>query len=184
MNDNITLIHGGYHRRSNAKRITARDRMQPSLLDRLTDNDPDKKKEAISNYLISHSTLRQNVLRDLQWLLNSINCESEQDLTLYPEIRRSVYNFGLEPLAGKRMSEIEWEDIQHKIIKAIHVFEPRIIADELEVSCVSDTDSLNLYNTLSIEIKGFLWCVPWPLEFLFRSDIDLENGYFIIKEAG
>ncbi|PHM23154.1 hypothetical protein Xinn_04126 [Xenorhabdus innexi] len=158
--------------------------MQPSLLDRLTDNDPDKKKEATSHHLISHSLLRQHLLRDLQWLLNCVNGKSEQNLSLYPEICCSVYNFGLEPLTGKHISEMRWEDIQHRIIKAIHVFEPRIIPEGLEVNCVSDSDSLTLYNTLSIEISGFLWCVPWPLEFLFRSDIDLENGYFTIKEAG
>ncbi|WP_422824359.1 type VI secretion system baseplate subunit TssE [Xenorhabdus bharatensis] len=184
MNDNLTLMRGGYHYRNNVSNITARDKMQPSLLDRLTDNEPDKKKEAKSNYLISHSVLRQNLLRDLQWLLNSINSESTQNLSPFPEICSSVYNFGLAPLAGKFMSEIEWKDIQHKITEAIHVFEPRIIPDSLEINCVSDTNSLTLYNILSIEIRGFLWCVPWPLEFLFRSEIDLENGHFTIKEAG
>ncbi|AOM40249.1 type VI secretion system baseplate subunit TssE [Xenorhabdus hominickii] len=184
MNNNIPLLHSGYHSRSHATRITARDRMLPSLLDRLTDNEPDKKQEAVNNYMLSHSALRQSVLRDLQWLLNNINGESEQNFAPFPEIRRSVYNFGLSPLAGKCMSDIEWEDIQHKIIAAIHIFEPRIIHDELEVSCVSTTHSLTEYNTLSLEIKGFLWCVPWPLEFLFHSDIDLENGYFTIREAG
>ncbi|MDC9596154.1 type VI secretion system baseplate subunit TssE [Xenorhabdus anantnagensis] len=184
MNDNITLLNSGYQSRNNATRITVKDRMLPSLLDRLTDNEPDKKQEAINNYMLSHSTLRQSVLRDLQWLFNNINAESEQNLIRFPEIRHSVYNFGLPPLSGKCLSEIEWGDIQHRIITAIYIFEPRIIPDELEVSCVSDTHSLTLYNTLSIEIRGFLWCVPRPLEFLFRSDIDLENGYFTIKEAG
>ncbi|MDX7990435.1 type VI secretion system baseplate subunit TssE [Xenorhabdus littoralis] len=184
MNDNITLLHGGYHARKPPARITARDRMQPSLLDKLTDNFPNKKKEAINDYLLSHSTLRKNLLRDLQWLLNSINKESQQNISLFPEIIRSTYNFGLTSLAGKNISDVEWNDIKNKIISAIHVFEPRIIPDELQVNCISDINSLSLYNILSIEIKGFLWCIPWPLEFIFRSDIDLENGYFIMKEEG
>ncbi|AYA40065.1 GPW/gp25 family protein [Xenorhabdus nematophila] len=183
MNDNITVLRGGYHSRSNTTRITAKDRMQPSLLDKLTDNESDKKHETTNNYLLSHSALRQTVLRDLQWLLNSINSESEQDLSAFPEISRSVYNFGLAPTAGKCISEIEWEDIQHRIITAIRIFEPRIMPDGLEVNCISDANELILYNTLPIEIKGFLWCIPWPLEFLFHSHIDLENGYFTIKEA-
>ncbi|MDX7998293.1 type VI secretion system baseplate subunit TssE [Xenorhabdus sp. Reich] len=183
MNDNLNLLHGGYRSRSNATRITAKDRVQPSLLDKLTDNEPDKKKEAINNYLLSHSAFRQSVMKDLQWLLNSINSESDQDLTPFPEICKSVYNFGLVPLAGKPLSEIEKEDIQHRIISAIRIFEPRIIPDGLEVSCVTDTDSLILYNTLPIEIKGFLWCIPWQIEFLFHADIDLENGYFTVKDA-
>ncbi|PHM72493.1 type VI secretion system baseplate subunit TssE [Xenorhabdus kozodoii] len=184
MKDNMTLLHGGYHFRKPPARITVRDRMQSSLLDRLTDNEPDKIKESTSNYLLSHRTFRQNVLRDLQWLLNSINKESNQDLSCFPEIQNSTYNFGIAPLAGKNMSDIEWSNIQNKIINAIHIFEPRIIPNELQVNCISNIHSLSLYNMLSIEIKGFLWCIPWPIEFLFRSDIDLEHGYFTMKEAG
>ncbi|CDG17586.1 type VI secretion system baseplate subunit TssE [Xenorhabdus doucetiae] len=184
MKDNITLLHGGYHSRKPPARITARDRMQSSLLDRLTDNEPDKNKETVSSYLLSHRTFRQNVLRDLQWLLNSINKEPDQNLVSFPEIQHSTYNFGIAPLAGKNMSDVEWHDIQDKIVKAIHIFEPRIIPNELQVNCISNINSLAMYNILSIEIKGFLWCIPWPIEFLFRSDIDLEHGYFNMKEAG
>lgn len=31
---------------------------------------------------------------------------------------------------------------------------------------------------------GRLWCVPYPLEFLFRTDVDLENGHFDLKDIG
>ncbi len=184
MKDNITLLQGGYHARKSHVRVTTRDRMLSSLLDRLTDNEPDKQKEAVSNYLLSHSVYRQNVLRDLQWLLNSINRASHQDLSCFPEIPFSVYNFGIAPLAGRNISDIEWHEIENKITQAIHTFEPRIIPDELQVNCMSEINSLALYNTLPIEIKGFLWCVPWPIEFFFRCDIDLEHYHFTLKEAG
>ena len=49
------------------------------LLDRLTDNAPDKEQEADNSMLITHSTLRRHVLRDLQWLFNTINNEAQQD---------------------------------------------------------------------------------------------------------
>ncbi|WP_237386324.1 type VI secretion system baseplate subunit TssE [Xenorhabdus sp. Sc-CR9] len=184
MNDNITLLNGGYRSRRPPARITTQDRMQPSLLDKLTDKEPDKKREISSNYLLSNNAVRKNILRDLEWLLNSLNKEPDNKMLFFPEICHSVYNFGLTPLAGRNMSEIEWNDIQEKIIKAIHTFEPRIIPDELQVNCISDKVSISLYNILSIEIKGFLWCVPWPIEFLFLSDIDLENSHFNIKDAG
>lgn len=60
------LLRGGYRHRSRQDALNARDKMQPSLLDRLTDNAPDKQQESVSNTVISHSTLRRNVLRDLQ----------------------------------------------------------------------------------------------------------------------
>ncbi|KEA50869.1 MULTISPECIES: type VI secretion system baseplate subunit TssE [Mangrovibacter] len=178
------LLRTGYRQRASKQAPGARDKMQPSLLDRLTDDAPDQQKEPASHNLISHSTLRRNVLRDLQWLFNTINNEAQNDLRDFAHIRRSVVNFGIAPLAGKRMSEIEWQDIQRKLTEAILAFEPRIIPQGLQVRCLSDPQSLDAHNVLSIEIKGRLWCVPWPLEFLFRTDVDLENGHFELKDAG
>jgi len=178
------LLRSGWQARSKQEKVGARDKMQPSLLDRLTDNDPEKKRESANNNLITHAALRRNVLRDLQWLFNTINHDASGDLSALPHVNRSVVNFGVAPLAGKRMSDIEWHDIQRKLTEAIINFEPRILPQGLQVRCVSDTSSLDLHNVLSIEIKGRLWCVPYPLEFLFRTDVDLENGHFELKDAG
>ena len=145
------LLRSGWQARSRQEKVGARDKMQPSLLDRLTDNDPEKKRESANSNLITHAALRRNVLRDLQWLFNTINHDASSDLSGLTQVSRSVVNFGVAPLAGKRMS---------------------------------DTSSLDLHNVLSIEIKGRLWCVPYPLEFLFRTDVDLENGHFELKDAG
>jgi type VI secretion system protein ImpF len=29
-----------------------------------------------------------------------------------------------------------------------------------------------------------LWCVPYPQEFLFRTDIDLETGHMDLADMG
>jgi type VI secretion system protein ImpF len=49
----------------------AQDRIQPSLLDRLTDDDPGNPKETRDQRFFSANRLRQAVLRDLSWLLNA-----------------------------------------------------------------------------------------------------------------
>lgn len=178
------LLRSGYRFRKDQSTLNVRDKLQPSLLDRLMDDEPGKSQETANQRLISHSTLRRHVLRDLQWLFNTINNEAQHDLTPFSQVRRSVLNFGVAPLAGQRMSDIEWHDIQRKLTEAIVNFEPRILPQGLQVRCISDTRSLDLHNVLSIEIKGRLWCVPYPLEFLFRTDVDLENGYFELKDVG
>ncbi|QHQ15517.1 type VI secretion system baseplate subunit TssE [Pectobacterium parmentieri] len=183
-NDGHAQLHGGFRARKNRDALTARDKLQSSLLDRLTDNAPDKRNEASSNTLISHSALRRHVLRDLQWLFNTINNEAQQDLSEFGEVQRSVWNFGVAPLSGQNISDIEWQDIQRKMTDAILHFEPRILPQGLQVRCVSDMTSLSLHNVLSIEIKGRLWCVPYPLEFLFRTQIELESGHFELQDAG
>ena len=182
--DTYSQLHGGFRARKKPDGLTSRDRLQASLLDRLTDNAPDKQSEAPNSTLITHNTLRRHVLRDLQWLFNTINNEAQQDLGPFDAVRHSVWNFGVAPLAGKNVSDIEWQDIQHKMTEAILHFEPRILPEGLQVRCVSDLNSLSLHNVLSIEIKGRLWCVPYPLEFLFRTRVDLESGHFELQDAG
>ena len=47
------------------------DRLQPALLDRLTDQAPQSRTEAEDTRVMSKSQLRQAVLRDLNWLFNA-----------------------------------------------------------------------------------------------------------------
>ncbi len=162
----------------------ARDRLQPSLLDRLMDNDPARRTEPRDNAMLTHEQLRAAVLRDLRWLLNTVNLQTSQDLSAHRPVAASTVNFGVRAMAGKRMSEIDWIDVEESIRNAISAFEPRILAASVEVRCVTDTGTLEHHNVLSLEIRGMLWCVPHPLEFLFRTDIDLESGHMDLRDLG
>lgn len=162
----------------------ARDRLQPSLLDRLIDDEPSKRLEPRESSMLTHAELRGAVLRDLRWLLNTVNLQTTDDLSAYPHVVASTLNFGLRAMAGKRMSEIDWIDVEESIRHAIAAFEPRILDSSVEVRCVTDTGTLEHHNILSLEIKGMLWCVPHPMEFLFRTDIDLESGHMDLRDLG
>ena len=50
---------------------TPEEQLQPALLDRLTDDQPDKKLEPRMERVISKRRLRDAVLRDLTWLFNT-----------------------------------------------------------------------------------------------------------------
>ena len=47
------------------------EKLQPCLLDRLTDDDPKNSLESRDRRVISLQRYRQGVLRDLQWLFNA-----------------------------------------------------------------------------------------------------------------
>ncbi|CNI54728.1 type VI secretion system baseplate subunit TssE [Yersinia bercovieri] len=182
--ENDLLYNSNYPQRKESQRQTSRNNILPMLLTMLTDNEPQKKQEAPLSNLISHHELRLHVLHDLQRLFNCINSESNNTLGDLPWVQRSTINYGIASLAGKCISGIEWKDIQYALTQSILNFEPRILRDGLQVSCVTNNSSLELYNVLSIEIKGRLWCKPHPLEFLFRTDMDLESGHFDLKDIG
>ncbi|KOF52424.1 MULTISPECIES: type VI secretion system baseplate subunit TssE [unclassified Achromobacter] len=165
-------------------RGAALDRLQPALLDRLMDDNPGERTEPPGRAVMSHMELRAAVLRDLRWLLNTVNLETTDDISPYRWVHGSTLNYGVRAMAGKRMSEIDWVDVEDSIRDAIIRFEPRILPDTIEVRCVTDTGTLEHYNVLSLSIRGLLWCEPHPLEFLFRSDIDLESGHIDLRDLG
>lgn len=152
------------------------DRLQPALLDRLTDEEPDRKLEPREQRALSKARLRQAVLRDLAWLFNTVKLESSVDLSQTPYVRRSVINFGLTALSGKTASTMDAVALTSAIKQAILDFEPRIVPGTLAVRTVIDAGQLDHHNIIGVEIQGHLWAQPIPLELLVRTEIDLETG--------
>ncbi len=158
-----------------------RERLQPSLLDRLTDHDPRNQKESRDDRVLSVERLKESVLRDLEWLLNTENLASSVDLTPYPEIASSTLNFGRPALSGKAGSTIDLTQLQQRIQLAILQFEPRIIAKSIKIRVVYAAD-LSSNNSLSFEIEGQLWAQPLPLTLFLRTELDLESGTISVLE--
>ena len=114
--------------------LTNRDRLQPALLDRLTDNDPERQSEPAERRALSLSQLRASVLRDLNWLLNSTRTFDPETAARYPEVARSVVNFGLPPFSGFAASGLSIVEMESALRTAILDFEPRLLAADLQVS--------------------------------------------------
>lgn len=157
----------------------SRDRLYPSLLDRLVDEEPGRATEARENRAASLQKLRENVLRDLNWLFNAT--QSSLDLQDDPVLVGSVINYGMPPLAGRPASQYDMTELARALREVILRFEPRIIAHTLQVSAErSRTDS---HNVLGFRIEGQLWSQPIPLEIYMRTEIDLESGLTQVIES-
>jgi len=63
----------------------SRDRLYPSLLDRLLDDEPGKLTEPRENRAATLSRLRENVLRDLSWLFNATQSSIDFDDDRLPQ---------------------------------------------------------------------------------------------------
>ena len=159
------------------------ERLQPSLLDRLTDEDPLANNESREQRVLSSRQLRLSVLRDLRWLLNTTGIDSMVDLSEYPFVANSVVNYGSPLISGVTLSGIDTSKIVRKVKQAIIDFEPRIIANTLKVDLVVDDKKMS-DNALSFQIEGDLWAQPLPLHLYIRSDIDLDTGEFTVKDLG
>ena len=162
--------------------MSTKERLQPSLLDRLTDEEPERKQEPRERRALSFGQLRQAVKRDLAWLLNTTNLASVEDLSSHPHATRSVLNFGIPDLTGKAVSGVRVEEIQKLLRQAILDFEPRILPRSLKVRVVVDREGMS-HNALRFEIDGELWAEPVPLRMLLQSEIDLETGHVRVEDA-
>ena len=140
----------------------AKDRLQPALLDRLTDHEPHLRTERPDAVFVNESRLREALLRDLGWLLNARDAWDHVEMEGLEHVQRSVINYGMPPLAGQLLSELDWSHVERSIRESILAFEPRIL--------------LNHHNTLQFEIRCQFWSMPYPLELLLKTSLDLETG--------
>ena len=162
--------------------VKAQDRLQPALLDRLTDDDPGSAVEPVEMRVISRARMRDAILRDLGWLLNSTFLSGDPAFQRYPEVQRSVINFGLPALSGTTASSLDPLALEESVRRSIVTYEPRILADTLKVEAVMGSRQMDHHNQISFRISGQVWAQPVPLELLLDTEIDLESGTVQIKD--
>lgn len=157
----------------------ARDRLYPSLLDRLTDNDPTNDQEPRGAWAMSQSQLRESVLRDLNWLFNATRLHDGLDA--WPQVRSSVLNFGLPGISGQPASSLDLQELARELRSMLLHFEPRLIAHTVRVHARPLREAR--HNVISFHIEAQLWSQPVPLEIFMRTDMDLESGQTRVVEA-
>jgi type VI secretion system protein ImpF len=158
------------------------ERLQPSLLDRLTDDAPTVLTEPREARVLTKGQLRTAVLRDLAALMNAICLGAGDDLSAYPEVERSVLNYGMPAFAGETASTLDVHDLEEGIRSAILRFEPRVLPNSLLVEAMATDNGLGWHNVVSVRISAQVWAQPVPLELLLRTEVDLETGQVALAE--
>jgi type VI secretion system protein ImpF len=171
--------------------LTPQERLQPSLLDRLTDLAPGAAQESLEARVLSKKQLREAVLRDLSWLFNASaqepppRCPDVERVRLWREMRdarESVINFGIPALSGTTVSLLDFPGIEEAIRQAILRFEPRIDAKTLAVKITNDLSTGLRPTSLRLVIRGQLWNQPVPLELLLSADVDVDTGQAAVRD--
>jgi type VI secretion system protein ImpF len=156
--------------------LTPSEKLQPCLLDRLTDDEPKKKIESRNQRVMSLQKYREAVLRDLLWLLNTHANSEKSGFDGFEEIPSSVLNFGVQNVAGMTASSLHADDMRFLLTKALQCFEPRIIPDTVSIGVATDPNEMSHGRSLSFEIRGVLWSQPIPESLFIKTEMDLETG--------
>lgn len=139
----------------------------------------DRLMQYTSGASISHNQLKEFVIRDLLYLLNTASYHTDNHAYFsQDETYRSVINYGIHPLSGKRASEINWLNVESNISASIKAFESRILPESLEVKCLAEHANDILHNQVNIQITGLIRSNPHPERFVLTTKLDLETGNF------
>ncbi len=179
-----------------------KERLQPSLLDRLLDDAPSRlaKRRWVSRVgangslpseeaplatglpnsgagaFISARKLRELVTRDIAWLMNTINLSSVYpELEGFPEAAKSVLNYGTGELTGRTVAGLSGKEIEERVREIVLFFEPRIMPASLVLE-VSKTDQMD-GRALAFDLRCDIWGQPAPEHLVIRSIIDLQDGH-------
>jgi len=160
--------------------LTPLEKLQPCLLDRLTDEDPKVTEESKLQRVVSLARYKRGVLRDLEWLLNSsahfpFEGGLGAQLVEYPEALQSVINYGTRHLCG--LIGPEMASYERELVEAIQWFEPRILRNTLVIRAVKTRQIVGL------EIEAELWANPVPDHLFIKTKIDLETGQTVLGDA-
>ena len=161
--------------------LAPRERLQPSLLDRLSDDEPDTSSEPRERRVLSLRTLREGVLRDLTWLLNTTNLLSVEPRAGLPGVASSVLNYGVPAMSGHAVGSIDAPGLERGIRQAIWDFEPRLIRNTVSVKAL-EVDRAD-QNKLDFEIEADLWAQPYPERLYLKTELDLERGAVVLLET-
>ncbi|MEM6824710.1 MAG: type VI secretion system baseplate subunit TssE [Pseudomonadota bacterium] len=153
---------------------TIADKLQPSLLDRLTDDDPGGQSEARDARVIDIQRLREIIRRDLAWLLNSNNLGAMIDEESFPNVANSTLNYGVREVSGEFSTKRRAELIRASMRQAIERFEPRIRDGALEIMLRQEEQKSE--TIVSFDIVADMWAQPIPLELYLRSEVDITTG--------
>jgi len=153
--------------------------IQPSIIDRLIDREPNNRNEAEVARNQSLKELKDSVRRDLEWLLNSRRNPVEPPPSA-KELQRSVYSYGLPDITGVAMSSVEDRHrMAHVVETTIGMFEPRLINVSVSVKPMASGE-----HVLRFQIEALLRTEPAPARVFFDTTLDFISGeYEVGSEA-
>ncbi|HUG60448.1 MAG TPA: type VI secretion system baseplate subunit TssE [Methylomirabilota bacterium] len=124
--------------------------------------------------VITEPQLRREVTRDVGALLNTVNMDSTLPLQEFPEVRRSIINFGLPDLAHRTIDEANVNDIASELERALVDYEPRLVAEGLTTTRDTSVEAADL--KIRFVIKADLLCNPVNIPVEFAAEVEIDTG--------
>jgi type VI secretion system protein ImpF len=159
-------------------RKPATPRFQHSLWDRLTNPELIRRGAGGVNSAGEIEWLKEEVRRDLEWLLNSRSMPAEIPEGL-DALHHSLIRYGLPDLTTLNLSNPkECERFQSVLAEVIRIFDPRM--DRVEVRFDSQSQDRSR-ATLHYQIQAILKLDTAPQPLVFETVVELGSKTFLVR---
>ncbi|MBV9879078.1 MAG: type VI secretion system baseplate subunit TssE [Gemmatirosa sp.] len=154
--------------------------VQPSVLDRLTDLEPNRPTDGATTRDASALAFRLAVQRDVEWLLNTRrsivvvppNC---------PEVHDSVHEFGLPDTTGIPVGTAEGRELLVTALQdTLARFEPRLANPRVTLG---EAQQLRVPQ-LRFSVDAMLRMDPSPEHVVFDTVLEVASGEYAIDGDG
>jgi type VI secretion system protein ImpF len=147
-----------------------------SLLDRLTDVQPDQREDARITHAQSVRQLKIGLQRDLEWMLNTRRIAIE-----LPEsaeaLRNSLYSYGLPEFAGLNTTLPQDQlDLLKEVEQSVAIFEPRLTAVRVALRASEGSE-----RAVHFVIEAILRIDPVPEHVAFDTVLELTSGAYRVR---
>ena len=141
--------------------------------------------------VVTKDVLREAVRRDIEMLFNVERLEADyllteeeeqristtQDLLAnYPEVRKSVVNFGVPSFAGRKGSDYDKELLARELRSVLQTYEPRLKPETIKVKV-----SFAEREGMRVDVDAVLLLSPVPERLRLSTMIDMESGRAVTK---
>jgi type VI secretion system protein ImpF len=151
--------------------------LRESVLDRLTDIEPNNQHEVGPGHAQSMRQLKTALRRDLEWLLNT-----RRMIVPVPEYAKelpySLFVYGLPDLTSfSSQSERDQQELLRTMESTIGIFEPRLLSVVVIMLPLTETT-----RVLRFQIEGMVRGDPTPERIVFDTFFDPVNGQYQVGQ--
>ena len=154
--------------------------VQPSLLDRLTDEHPTQPADARVTRDESVRQYRASVQRDVAWLFNTRR--SIVDVPdRYAELLRSVHEFGIPDTTVVAVGTPEGQhELEKMLQEALERFEPRLANPRVRIM---DADQVSAPQ-VRFTVEAVLRMDPSPEAVVFDAVLEVARNEYEVRDVG
>lgn len=154
--------------------------VQPSIIDRLTDDEPRLGGDVRITYAESLRQFKSGVQRDLEWLLNTRRTPlpaAEE----FEEVRNSLYHFGVPDITSmSRDSDDARVRLRSQLDEALALFEPRLT--NVRITMV-EQEGESHRRELRFIVEATLRLDPTPEQVMFDTVMHFSSGQIDVSRA-